>query len=276
MRRKTPESYTVLIARPGKAPLVFSMRPTLVVGLLALSLVGVISIVYFYWQRNNLLLKEAAQFLERLKVIETEVQYLRKRAGLPEFQAKSSVAEVPGYQGGGQSLDPSFLLKGASAKLTLLSEDLLQVKPALEDALAFEAAQPNGLPLKIATSITSAFGMRPSPFGSAYEFHDGVDFAGDHGTPIHVTAPGVVITADFSEGYGYHVIVEHRYGYRTLYAHMSKMEVRQGIQVERGQVIGYIGSTGRSSGPHLHYSIYYHDQVVDPRQHLEFSYSTSP
>ncbi len=113
--------------------------------------------------------------------------------------------------------------------------------------------------------IASGFGYRIDPIYKTIKLHAGLDFTGPTGTPIYATADGTVKTASFSNsGYGNHVIINHGYGYETLYGHMSKIKSRNGHKVKRGEVIGYIGSTGKSTGPHLHYEVRKNGQKIDP------------
>jgi murein DD-endopeptidase MepM/ murein hydrolase activator NlpD len=104
--------------------------------------------------------------------------------------------------------------------------------------------------------ISSGFGLRIHPITGKLQGHEGVDFAGNIGKPIHCTGNGVVTSVEKnSAGYGNRVIINHGYGFNTLYAHMSKIIVKEGDVVERGQVIGNIGNSGSSTGPHLHYEV---------------------
>jgi len=118
---------------------------------------------------------------------------------------------------------------------------------------------PQGRPLKPGISeITALFGWRPNPFGTgSSEYHSGVDFKAAHGTPIIATAPGVVIKAinESNDGYGLNVKLHHGFGYTTLYAHCSELLVEEGDFVERGQVIGKVGASGRVTGSHVHYEL---------------------
>jgi murein DD-endopeptidase MepM/ murein hydrolase activator NlpD len=111
----------------------------------------------------------------------------------------------------------------------------------------------------------SGFGWRTHPIYKTPEFHPGMDFSAPQGTEIFATGDGVVERADASaQGYGNHVVINHGYGYETLYGHMSKMAVKVGQQVKRGQLIGYVGSTGLSTAPHVHYEVHKNDQIVNP------------
>jgi murein DD-endopeptidase MepM/ murein hydrolase activator NlpD len=111
----------------------------------------------------------------------------------------------------------------------------------------------------------SGFGWRTHPIYKTPEFHPGMDFASSEGTEIHATGDGVILRADnMAQGYGNHVVIDHGYGYETLYGHMSKFIVRAGQQVKRGQLIGYVGSTGLSTAPHVHYEVHKNGQIVNP------------
>ena len=95
--------------------------------------------------------------------------------------------------------------------------------------------------------------------------HEGLDFTAPIGTEIYATGNGVAVKVEpFGRGYGNNVIIDHGFGYRTLYAHMSKFNVRQGQRINRGDVIGYVGSTGSSTGPHLHYEVWKNGTKIDP------------
>lgn len=185
---------------------------------------------------------------------------------------RSAPREITHLQSGmGGSIAAEELLELAKAKLPGLVEELQgEVEPALEAMFIREEAKPKGVPLTASdTEISSLFGLRPNPFGWGYEFHKGVDFVAAYGSPVYATAPGLVSQAEWESGFGNHVIVDHGYGYETLYAHLSEISVNAGDRVDRHQVIGYLGNTGRSSGPHLHYSVFRNGQVVDPKKYLD-------
>ncbi len=113
--------------------------------------------------------------------------------------------------------------------------------------------------------IASGFGMRIDPVYGTPKMHKGLDFTAPQGTPIYATGDGVVTTAGVSDGgYGNHVVINHGYGYETLYGHMVRIKVRNRQKVKRGEVIGWVGSTGKSTGPHCHYEVHINRQEVDP------------
>ncbi len=113
--------------------------------------------------------------------------------------------------------------------------------------------------------VASGFGYRIDPIYKTPRFHAGLDFTAPQGTPIYATANGVAKTAGNSgNGYGNHVVINHGYGYETLYGHMFKVKVRVGQRVRRGEIIGYVGSTGKSTGPHCHYEVHKNGTRIDP------------
>lgn len=116
---------------------------------------------------------------------------------------------------------------------------------------------------------TSGFGVRHNPFGGGgVEGHKGIDFRGPVGAPIKTTADGKVVFAGVRGGYGNCVIVQHPNEFQTLYAHLSKISVKEGQMISLGDVVGELGSTGRSTGPHLHYEIIKNNEKIDPQDYL--------
>jgi murein DD-endopeptidase MepM/ murein hydrolase activator NlpD len=114
------------------------------------------------------------------------------------------------------------------------------------------------------TRLSSGFGVRIHPLYKVGQFHPGIDFTAPHGTPIYATGDGVVEKAQFDPGYGNQVTIHHGYGYKTLYAHMSGFNIKPGQKIKRGECIGFVGSTGFSTGPHVHYEVHYKGEQVNP------------
>jgi murein DD-endopeptidase MepM/ murein hydrolase activator NlpD len=113
--------------------------------------------------------------------------------------------------------------------------------------------------------LSSYFGYRTDPYYKVLKFHEGVDFSATPGTEMYATGDGVVIASDRSKsGYGNQIIIDHGFGYKTMYAHLQSFKVRAGERVKRGQVIGTVGSTGKSTSPHLHYEVWKNNKPVDP------------
>ena len=133
-------------------------------------------------------------------------------------------------------------------------EELLAATPAIQPVSNSELKR-----------MASGYGYRIDPIYKTTHFHAGLDFAAPQGTPIYATANGVVTTAgNMANGYGNHVVINHGYGYETLYGHMYKVKARAGSRVKRGEIIGYVGSTGKSTGPHCHYEVHKNGRRIDP------------
>ena len=290
MRRQLLKSYTVLVTRSGQTPVTITFTP--LAGVIAATvLLGVPlgwlgAIIFSLFQSNVQLADENRQLTDQahkvltdLDVLDSEIENLRERAGLSELGVPQGASEDDIPRGGlGVVASGLELYEEASAKLPALSELLDDsVKPALEETLAEEeaktAAYPDGMPIGGPIDISSEFGVRRNPFGGySYENHEGTDFVGPYGTPILATADGVVGRADYYGGYGNTVTLKHGYGYETLYAHMSEVAVESGARVKRGDVLGYLGNTGRSSGPHLHYGVYYKGEAINPRNVMKMDH----
>lgn len=286
MPPRIPKKYTILIARTGRQPITVSFRPLpAILSLLALlgaplAWIGFTISSLFQSnarlvERNDQLTETANEVLSELSSLDAEIENLRERAGLSGDRRGPQQSEAAVPQGGAaMQVEPEELFRMAKWRMPMLISTLdRNVKPALEETLAEEAAReaayPNKRPLKGAIEISSEFGLRLNPFGGrGYEMHEGIDFKGAYGAPVFATAEGAVKQAEYSGGYGYHVVINHGYGYETLYAHLSDMEVVVGDRISQGQLIGYLGSTGRSSGPHLHYGIYRQGIPVNPEPYL--------
>jgi len=135
------------------------------------------------------------------------------------------------------------------------------------------AAAPSLWPVEGA--VTSSFGERMDPFNGEGAFHTGVDISTSYGTPVIAPADGMVKSADFVNGYGRMVMLDHGHGISTLFGHLSGFAVTGGEYVRRGEVIGYVGSSGRSTGAHLHYEVRIHDTPVNPHKYLRTIWARS-
>jgi hypothetical protein len=118
--------------------------------------------------------------------------------------------------------------------------------------------------LNRSVQLLSGFGYRIHPIFKVPKMHAGIDFSSPQGTPIQATGTGRVIKAERNSGYGLHVVIDHGYGYQSLYGHMSRIDVREGEKVVRGQKIGLVGSTGTSTAPHCHYEVHLRGRPVNP------------
>ena len=144
---------------------------------------------------------------------------------------------------------------------------LARLEKAAGERVGLWAATPSIWPVK--GPVSSRFGPRISPFTGKRAFHAGLDISGPRGKTVRAPAKGKVVEAAYDSKIGNFIRINHRYGVETIYGHLSKLLVRDGQEVKRGDVLGLIGSTGRySTGPHLHYQIAVNDKVVDPLQYI--------
>ena len=123
-------------------------------------------------------------------------------------------------------------------------------------------------PLPYQCQVTDSYGYRIHPLTGKYSWHNGVDFGAAANTAILATKSGTVTTAAYSKAWGYYVVINHGDGYSSLYAHQPSLSVSVGDYVTQGQTIGYVGSTGYSTGPHLHFTIYYNGSDVNPFNYI--------
>jgi len=188
------------------------------------------------------------------------------------LKTKNRYTELEGF-------DNSELVINTTKRVDILTKELAIQSQSL-DAILKLAKQKDKLlsaipaiqPVKNENlkRIASGFGYRADPFTKARKMHEGMDFAAKTGTPIYATGDGWIARADNTvSGFGNHIVIKHGYGYETLYAHLSKYKVRSGQRVKRGDIIGYVGSTGRSEAPHLHYEVHKDNRAVNP---LNFYY----
>lgn len=158
--------------------------------------------------------------------------------------------------------------------LSAMNEDANYREQSFNELLSFLreqksilAATPSLWPVR--GWVTSEFGMRESPFSAGVEFHNGIDIATRYGKEIIAPADGLVIEASNRAADGNYIKIDHGHGYSTLYCHLSKFVVKEGMRVKRGDVIAYVGDTGRSTGSHLHYTVLVNNVSVNPRRYLK-------
>lgn len=182
----------------------------------------------------------------------------KKEAGLQKLQALTNSEVIEATSNTLSELENR--IKAQEKSYTQI-DDLIKNKQKM--LASIPAIQP--VSNKDLDRIASGFGSRVDPIYKTVKFHAGLDFAAPAGTPIYATGDGTIEDASLSEtGYGNHVIIAHGYGYRTLYGHMVRIKVKRGQAVKRGDVIGWVGSTGKSTGPHCHYEVVKNGSKVDP------------
>lgn len=199
----------------------------------------------------------------------TEIPDSIRKAG---FRDSKRYKDLEGYNNSQLVLNTTKRIDRLSKELAIQSKSLDEILKLASTKgnllLAIPAIQPvRNENLK---RMASGFGYRTDPFTKVRKMHNGMDFTANTGTPVYATGDGVVERADNSaSGFGNHVVIRHGFGYESLYAHLSKYNCRAGQHVKRGDVIGYVGSTGRSEGPHCHYEVHKDGKVVNP---LNFYY----
>ena len=192
---------------------------------------------------------------------------------IPEEQRKAGFGGVNRYKAL-EGFDNSEMVIDITKNMDILSKQLYIQSKSLDEIVKLAdnkedllAAIPAIQPVKKEdlTRMASGYGWRTDPFTKARKKHWGMDFTAPRGTPIYASGDGKIIRADQgSSGYGKHVRIDHGFGYISLYAHMSKYNVRRGQRVKRGDLIGFVGNTGRSQAPHLHYEIIKNGTKINP------------
>jgi murein DD-endopeptidase MepM/ murein hydrolase activator NlpD len=175
--------------------------------------------------------------------------------------------DLKGYQNSQMIIETAQKIDRLSRELYIQSTSFDEVYRLAKNKAKMLASIPAIQPIsnKSLKRIASGFGYRIHPIYKTWRMHTGIDFTAPIGTPIYATGDGVVERKKGKmTGYGKVVVIDHGYGYESLYAHMSKIIVKPGEKVKRGQVIGYVGNTGRSTGPHLHYEIKKNGKPVNP------------
>jgi murein DD-endopeptidase MepM/ murein hydrolase activator NlpD len=217
---------------------------------------------------------------QQIKAIEQQQERLlskqadiKKMMGVQDDVPVTTESSQGGKGGGGpirESLvtgDAYILAQQIKNQLDLQEKELDDLLAKVNNDKAYFRALPNQWPT--AGEISSPYGWRKSPFGGRSEsFHDGIDIANDVGTKVVAAADGQVVFAGWKPVYGRTILIDHGYGFTTKYSHNSALLVEEGDKVKKGQVIAHMGSTGRSTGPHLHFTIFKWEQTLDPLIYL--------
>jgi murein DD-endopeptidase MepM/ murein hydrolase activator NlpD len=202
--------------------------------------------------------QELQNLNHRVDAVEDTSRKLAEVSGVAEEQKT-----VRGQGGPARPVDSAAMLAALESKTARVERELRMFEGFLRQHGVIPSLWP------VSGKLESGLGGRRNPFGGrGYEYHEGQDIDAAYGTAVQVTANGRVIIAGRQRGYGYVVYVYHGNGLSTRYGHLSEIGVTVGQTVTRGQTIGLVGSTGRSTGPHLHYEVRINNQPVDPRQYL--------
>jgi len=184
-----------------------------------------------------------------------------------ELEVKQEIAKVEKIKDYQLVASITNTLNNLKSRITAQKKSYDQVDDLVKNKEQLLSHTPAIQPVsnKDLSRIASGFGSRIDPVYKTVKFHYGLDFAAPQGTPIYATADGIATTAGSTgNGYGNHVVINHGYGYETLYGHMVRVKVKNGQAVKRGEVIGWVGSTGKSTGPHCHYEVHKYGDKIDP------------
>ncbi|MFK5927356.1 MAG: M23 family metallopeptidase [Desulfuromusa sp.] len=210
-------------------------------------------------------LEEVHQQMDDLTESEARVRQLANLEAVPEG--------IPVAVGGISEVESSAVVDDIQRQINKLQVEIELrrqrqegVRNLLNDQVSLSRATPKGWPTK--GWLTSYFGMRKSPFTGRRVMHEGLDIAANTGTPVVATADGIVARVKYSSGYGKMLIIDHGYGYRTIFGHNSKILVKAGQHIKRGDIISKVGNTGHSTGSHLHYELRLNGVPIDPRKTL--------
>ncbi len=188
----------------------------------------------------------------------------QRRAG---FGGVNRYKSLEGFNNSEIVIDVTKRMDIIQKQMVIQSKSLDEIAKLAEEKEKLLAAIPAIQPVRNESlrRMASGFGWRSDPFTKARKMHWGMDFSAPRGTPIYASGDGEVIRADNgSSGYGKHIRIDHGYGYLSLYAHLSKYNVSKGQKVKRGDLIGFVGNTGRSQAPHLHYEVWKDGQKLNP------------
>lgn len=218
--------------------------------------------------------EEAQKEMARINALENQIREEMKKSGM-QVPAKEVSRASNGPKGGpnmGNASNLEILLKqneNLRNDLKYASANLTKLHKKLKSENYRKSRTPDIWPLA-GGYISSSFGSRVNPFdGYSADVHPGIDIAADYGTPVYAGADGYVVHAGWYYGYGKYIKIEHDYGYQTAYGHLSSIETSAGRSVKKGELIGYVGSTGYSTGPHLHYEVIHYGQQVNPMKYIK-------
>jgi murein DD-endopeptidase MepM/ murein hydrolase activator NlpD len=278
--------------------LVTPLRVTLlrIFGFIAAALVTSVIISYFAFQfvgsptekilqAQNERLSDRYQVLSaQLKSIQADMAELEKRdnevyrsifeakpipdsARAKALEQQQEIAKVEGMRQGELINSINNSIQNLSSRIKAQTISYNELAGLMNNKEKLLASTPAIQPVanKDLNRIASGFGYRIDPIYKTVKMHAGLDFSAPQGTPIYATADGTIMVAgNIGNGYGNHVVIDHGYGYQTLYGHMVRVKANRGQRVKRGDLIGYVGSTGKSTGPHCHYEVHKNGQKLDP------------
>lgn len=294
--KKIKYYYNTNTLRYEKLEVPLRVKLLRVFGFIAAALVTAALISYFAFQfigspnekllrlQNERLSDRYARLSEKVNTLDKQMAELEKRdnnvyraifeanpipdsARAREIENEKELATIEGMANNQLLGSITKTLAGLTSRVKVQAKSYEQIDGLIRNKELLLSHTPAIQPVsnKDLNRIASGFGYRIDPVYKTVKMHAGLDFAAPQGTPIYATANGTVtIAGNRGNGYGNHVIINHGYGYETLYGHMVKVKVRSGQKVSRGEIIGWVGSTGKSTGPHCHYEVHKNGNKIDP------------
>lgn len=294
--KKIKYYYNTNTLRYEKLEVPLRVKLLRIFGFIAAALVTAALISYFAFQfigspnekllrmQNERLSERYARLRDKVNSLDKQMDELEKRdnnvyraifeanpipdsARAKELEAEKEIATVEGMPNNQLYSSIANSLSLLTSRIAAQTKSYVQIDGLIKNKEQLLSHTPAIQPVsnKDLNRIASGFGYRIDPVYKTVKMHAGLDFAAPTGTPIYATANGTVTTAgNKGNGYGNHVIINHGYGYETLYGHMVKVKANPGKKVTRGEIIGWVGSTGKSTGPHCHYEVHKNGNKIDP------------
>lgn len=223
-------------------------------------------------QENDSYRQATGELAGQIAALQTAVDQLGADANL-DPETRRAIQNLPkGVREramGGAPLvtsSPEGTISVLRSVLNVIDEQIASVRTVVDRQQVLASATPSIWPT--AGWLTSAYGNRRDPFTGGIDYHAGLDISADKGKPVYATADGTIRESGWSGAYGNMVLIQHRFGLATRYGHMSRLAVKAGQEIKRGDIVGYVGSTGRSTNPHLHYEVLLNGQTINPLRFL--------
>lgn len=227
---------------------------------------------------NSLLSTKAHAYEENASKLQAKVQLLQNMvtklgmmAGLEKTLPDAQVGGVGGLSST-ETLAPSVDFKSMDQTVSELTQKSSKLQEFFQDQKVLLSSTPSVWPVR--GYLSASFGNRQDPFTGLRDFHSGIDVSTPIGTRVQAPADGVVVFCGVKGGYGNALVIDHGYGLVTRYAHLASFNARPGQRVRRGDVIAFVGNTGKSTAPHLHYEVWLNDQVQNPIQYILDEYKS--
>jgi len=215
----------------------------------------------------NIVLENIEQRDNNIYRVLFETNPIANEVRIAGFGGINRYANLEGFENSDLVIETTKKIEILTKQIVIQSKSLDEIERLVSDKEKLLSSIPSIQPIKNndLTRMASGFGYRTDPFTKSRRMHSGMDFTAPRGTPVYAASDGKVIRADSrSSGYGKHIRIDHGFGYVTLYAHLDKYNVRRYQKVKKGDIIGFVGNTGRSQAPHLHYEVRKDKRQVNP------------